>query len=214
MTATVIVQPWLACDAAAARLRGRPGLAWLDSSLVEGRLGRWSIVVSDPRWTLTGYEDGVLMECAGAPRRLGPGALHAFARLVEREQGAWRPAHAPDGLPFVGGAIGYLGFELGREVERVPATTRDDTGAPVIAFGWYDAALVWDGVAQRGWLVGRHEAVASLRARLEMAAGRETVAPPHGSVGLLRPNMTRAPTSTPSSVRGHTSPRGTSIRST
>lgn len=194
MTATVLVQPWLACDAeaAAARLRGRPGLAWLDSSLIEGRLGRWSIVASDPRWTLTGYEDGVLLECAGAPRRFGPGALHAFARLVGREQGATLPADAPVGLPFVGGAIGYLGFELGREVERVPATTRDDTGAPVLAFGWYDAALVWDGVAQRGWLVGRHEAVASLRARLDLGAGREAVTPPQGSVGLLRPNMTRA----------------------
>lgn len=193
MTASVVVQPWLACDAAAgaARLRGRPGLAWLDSSLVDGRLGRWSVVASDPRWTLTGYEDGVLLECAGGPRRLGPGALHTFARLVGREQGATLPAHAPDGLPFAGGAIGYLGFELGREVERVPATTRDDIGAPVLAFGWYDAALVWDGVAQRGWLVGRREAAAALRARLEGAAGLESAPPRAGSAGLLRSNMTR-----------------------
>lgn len=193
MTAVLTVQPWLACDAAAAaaRLRGRPGLAWLDSSLVDGSLGRWSIVASDPRWTLTGYEDGVLLECAGAPRRFGPGALHVFAHLTEREPRATLPADAPDGLPFAGGAIGYLGFELGREIERVPATTRDDTGAPVLAFGWYDAALVWDGVAQRGWLVGRTEAVVGLRARLEAAAGLEASAAGAGSVGLLRANMTR-----------------------
>lgn len=194
MTVVAVVEPWLGCDAAAAaaRLRGRAGLAWLDSSLVDGRLGRWSVVASDPRWTLIGYEDGVLLECAGSPRRLAPGALPAFARLVEREEGATLPGDAPDGLPFAGGAIGYLGFELGREVERVPATTRDDTGAPVLAFGWYDAALVWDGVARRGWLVGRREAVAAMRGRLEAAAGREADAPRSGSAGLLRSNMTRA----------------------
>ncbi|TAJ19117.1 MAG: aminodeoxychorismate synthase component I [Dehalococcoidia bacterium] len=187
------MEPWLACDAAAAaaRLRGRPGLAWLDSSLVDGRLGRWSVVASDPRWTLTGYEDGVLLECAGGPRRLQGGALRAFARAAEAEQRVTLPAGAPDGLPFAGGAIGYLGFELGREVERVPATTRDDIGAPVLAFGWYDAAFVWDALAQRGWLVGRAEAVAVLRGRLEAAAGRETEQPRRGSAGLLRSNMTR-----------------------
>lgn len=98
MTAPIAVEPWLACDAAAAaaRLRGRPGLAWLDSALVEGNLGRWSVVASDPRWTLTAYEDGVLLECAGGPRRLTGGALHAFARLVEAEQPATLPAHAPE----------------------------------------------------------------------------------------------------------------------
>lgn len=193
MTSAVAVQPWLGCDAAAAaaRLRGRPGLAWLDSSLVEPRLGRWSVVVSDPRWTLTAYEDGVLFECVGGPRRLAPGALHALACVIEREGAATLPAHAPEGLPFAGGAIGYLGFELGREVERVPATTRDDAGAPVLAFGWYDAALVWDGVTQRGWLVGRREAVTALRARLEAGGGREAEAPRVGSAGLLRSNMTR-----------------------
>ena len=193
MTSSVVVEPWVACDApaAAARLRGRSGLAWLDSSLVDGHLGRWSIVASDPRWTLTGYEDGVLLECASGPRRLEPGSLHAFARLVEREGEATLPPDAPDGLPFAGGAIGYLGFELGREVEHLPATTRDDVGAPVLAVGWYDAALAWDGIGQRGWLVGRPESVAALRARLEAAAGRETDAPGTGSAGLLRSNMTR-----------------------
>ena len=122
MTSSVVVEPWVACDApaAAARLRGRSGLAWLDSSLVDGHLGRWSIVASDPRWTLTGYEDGVLLECASGPRRLEPGSLHAFARLVEREGEATLPPDAPDGLPFAGGAIGYLGFDTATDVITIP----------------------------------------------------------------------------------------------
>jgi len=186
----VVVEPWRGAGpaAAAAALRDRPRLAWLDSSMADGRLGRWSIVASDPRWALTAYGTDVVLEAADGPRRLAPGALHAFARAVEDEPRAVLPDGAPD-LPFLGGAIGVFGFELGREVERLPATTRDDVGAPDLAFGWYDAALVWDGAREEGWLVGRVEAVRALRTRL--AEGSSTT-PRAASAGVLRSNMTRA----------------------
>lgn len=162
-------------------------MVWLDSAMPDPTLGRWSIVTSDPRWTLTAYGADVLYEGPCGPRRLTPGALHAFARAVEAEP---PPVPADAGeliLPFVGGALGYLGFELGREVERLPATRLDDVGAPDLAMAWYDAALVWDGIAHCGWLAGRAEAVAALRMRLSQ--------PPLscGTVqaGTLTSNMTR-----------------------
>lgn len=186
------VESWLACgpEQAATRLRGRPGLVWLDSALHHQETGRWSIVASDPRWTVTAYAGDAIVDGVCGPRRLEGGALASFAALVEAEP----RVEVPHGLPFAGGAIGYLGFEIGREVERLPATTTDDTGVPELAFGWYDAALVWDHIEERGWLVGRPEAVAALRAHLESA----DVAEPqdqraewcvqHGAV--LRSNMT------------------------
>jgi para-aminobenzoate synthetase component I len=188
----IIRVAWTDCDAAAAaaRLRDRPGLAWLDSALTHARFGRWSIVASDPRWTLTAYGDDVLYTGPGGPRRLAPGALRAFATLVEAEQSHVSP-DVDLGLPFVGGAIGYLGYELGREIERLPATTRDDVGAPDLAFGWYDAALVWDGIEQRGWLVGHAEAVEALRERLEDGAGFERDEGRVSSGGRLRSNFRR-----------------------
>ena len=196
-TARVVIEPWRGAGpaAAAAALHDRPRLAWLDSSMPDARLGRWSIVASDPRWAITAYGGDVVLETAGGPRRLAPGALHAFAAAVEAEPLAALPdAHdAHDAaiatLPFLGGAIGVFGFELGREVERLPATTRDDVGAPDLAFGWYDAALVWDGAREAGWLVGRPDAVHALRDRLARGA---TEAIEAASAGVLRPNMTRA----------------------
>ena len=185
----VVIEPWHGDGpaAAAAALRSRPRLAWLDSSRLDSRLGRWSIVASDPRWVLTAYGTDVLLETAGGPRRLAPGALHALAAAVEAEPLAALPPDAP-ALPFVGGAIGVLGFELGREVERLPATTRDDVGAPDLAFGWYDAALVWDGARHEGWLAGRAEAVRALRARL---AARTSPSSTAASTGVLRSNLSR-----------------------
>ncbi|MDA0271044.1 MAG: aminodeoxychorismate synthase component I [Chloroflexi bacterium] len=181
-----LVEPWTACGPAEAarRLHGRPGLAWLDSALDDPDTGRWSIVASDPRWTLTAYAGEVLLDGACGPRRLPGGAIEAFARLVEAESA---PCDVPS-LPFTGGAIGYLGFELGREVERLPATTMDDAGTPQLAFGWYDAALVWDGLEGHGWLVGRADAVTALRQRLEAAPAPQE--PRAHLPGVLTSNMT------------------------
>ncbi len=186
----IVVEPWHECNPAeaAARLRHRPGLAWLDSALTHARMGRWSIVASDPRWRLTAYGDDVFYQGPGGPRRLPPGALHALASLVDSES----VGPIEGDLPFVGGAIGYLGFELGREIERLPATTHDDVGAPDLAFGWYDAALLWDGIAGSGWLVGRVEAVDALRARLQAGSEWPGSGSEAGSAGVLRSNVTRA----------------------
>ena len=172
------VERWTACGAteAAARLRDRPRLAWLDSALAGPRHGRWSIVASDPRWTLTARGRQLRLASEGGARTFDADPIAALAAAVEAEPS---PADGAAGdLPFVGGAIGYLGFELARHIERLPATTRDDVGAPNLAVGWYDAALVWDGWADEGWLVGAPAAVASLRARLSRSAPPAAAAAP------------------------------------
>ncbi len=56
-------------------------------------------------------------------------------------------------LPFVGGAIGYLGYELGRAWQGLPRHHAHDL--PVAAFGVYDWALVLDHHRQRAVLVGQ-----------------------------------------------------------
>ena len=182
---------WDGSAANAARLlRGRAGLVWLDSAdRSSPERGRWSVVASDPRWTLVAYRDDLLLAGACGPRRLEGGALRAFVDLVEGE-GLASPVSV-DGveLPFVGGAIGYLGFELGREIERLPATTADDVGAPELAFGWYDAAVVEDHETGRTWLVGRPDAVAALRRRLTMSSAVTSQA--SSVVAVLRSNFSR-----------------------
>lgn len=187
----ITVEPWSVCtpEAAAWHLRAQPGLAWLDSSLAGGRLGRWSVVACAPRWTLTARGRQLTRVEAGEAGTWDGDAIAALAAAVEAEPAVV----APPGLeaaPFLGGAIGYLGFELGRQIERLPATTVDDVGAPDLAVGWYDAALLWDEAAGSGRLVGRPEAVEVLRARL-VGAG---ALPPRRELLTrtpLQPNLAR-----------------------
>ena len=192
-------------ERAALALRRLPGLAWLDSALPHPQRGRWSILAARPRWMLSARGRRLRRTSAGGVEEFEGDPIAVAARAIEAEQRAWESATgtspASASLPFAGGAIGYLGFELARHIERLPATTFDDVGAPDLALGWYDAAVLWDGIAQRGSLSGTPEGVAALRAdlaRIEDAgwmadvAGAEAHAPlAAGQLARFEPNMER-----------------------
>ncbi|MES2564039.1 MAG: aminodeoxychorismate synthase component I [Pseudomonadota bacterium] len=58
-------------------------------------------------------------------------------------------------LPFCGGAIGYLGYDLARRIEKLPSIAHDAERIPDMVIGIYDWAVVVDHVERRTWLVGQ-----------------------------------------------------------
>ena len=71
--------------------------------------------------------------------------------LVKRHLGA--PTEPYPTLPFRGGAIGYFAYDLGRRLERLPATAEDAEKLPEMAVGIYDWACIVDHHERRTWLV-------------------------------------------------------------
>ena len=52
---------------------------------------------------------------------------------------------ALDGLPpFQGGAAGYLAYDWGRVLERLPESRYDDLALPDAVLGIYDWVIAWD----------------------------------------------------------------------
>ena len=100
---------------------------------VEGgeRWGRYSFVGRRPLATLTAR--GRAVETTGrlGLRDTGRGVLAAVEDLVTR----FRSPTLPGLPPLHGGLVGYLGYDVVREVERLPHPPTDDLGHP-------DAALV------------------------------------------------------------------------
>ena len=96
---------------------------------------------------------GARTECldlVGGTRRVVAGdALDAVRALL-----APHAAEPVAGLPpFQGGAAGYVAYDWGRVLERLPAPRHEDLTLPDVVFGVYDWVLAWDHDASRAWLI-------------------------------------------------------------
>jgi aminodeoxychorismate synthase component I len=107
-------------------LHDRPGAWWLDSAQPGGALGRWSFAGADPYAIVRAFGGTVEAQTFRAARedlpvgrrRLAGGALDVLRSLLAPEP----PACDAD-LPFAGGAVGWLGYELGAALEPRVATS-------------------------------------------------------------------------------------------
>ncbi|MEP6639175.1 MAG: aminodeoxychorismate synthase component I [Chloroflexota bacterium] len=127
-----------AIDAAEA-FRDLPGLVLLESAR-PGRNARWTYLTADPV---------AVLESPAA----GPDPFAVARRLVARlDQTVVIPADAP---PFLGGLVGFLGYDLGAVLERLPAIAASDQDLPPLRLALHDWVVAWDRRTGHAWLGGR-----------------------------------------------------------
>ena len=124
--------PWLN----AVRDLGHPVL--LDSADNRTQLGRYSILSAGPVHRLTPLSNA--SQTFDSLRK----ALHDLG-----------PATWPEDcqLPFGAGAIGYIAYDYGRQLETLPNLAHHDIDLPDLSFGVYDWSVVSDHHLARSWLV-------------------------------------------------------------
>lgn len=61
----------------------------------------------------------------------------------------YRPVRADDLPRFYGGMVGFLGYDVVRQFERLPATTKDDLDLPDALFLLTDTLVIFDNVSHR-----------------------------------------------------------------
>ncbi|MEE9706177.1 aminodeoxychorismate synthase component I [Aeromonas veronii] len=95
-------------------------------------------------------------------------------------------------LPFIGGALGLFGYDLGRRFERLPVQAAADIAVPDMAVGIYDWALLRN-VATGDWQLvhwGDKAGLANRLAWLEQQQAKP--APAFALQGAWQSNMSRA----------------------
>ncbi len=178
------------------KLRDLPRAFLLES--VEGgeRLARYSFLGASPRLVVT-YQGGQVR----VGERVQPGPLLPSLRELLQP---YRPVRDPDLPRFFGGLVGYLGYDLVRDWERLPHRPPDDLGIPTAELGLYDTVVCFDHVRRRMRVVacafaeeGADRAYRDARERIEQVLERlqrplqpspRAAATPSGAVAS---NMTR-----------------------
>src|SRR5215210_794759 len=142
-----IPDPVATCE----RLSGLPYRLFLDSASDPERLGRFSFLAADPAVLVRskGQRAERLSLLDDTSTVLPHHAMEEVRRLLA-------PHRAPPltGLPpFQGGAAGYIGYDWGAVLERLPSPRFDDLAIPDLMLGLYDWVIAWDHRRHRAWVI-------------------------------------------------------------
>ncbi|MCJ7544142.1 MAG: anthranilate synthase component I family protein [Phycisphaerae bacterium] len=180
-------------------MAGQEDVALLESTAVHERFGRYSILACSPLEVLT-LRDGRLRNARGGVWAEGDDALWAALREAFA---AVEVAPGPHGCPYVPGWIGYLGYELGRHIERLPGRARRDGPLDDLRLGFFDSLAIYDALEHAWHLAellfddpptGAGHAASALLDAARLAAGRPSCddrLPPEGADPVALP---KAPT--------------------
>jgi anthranilate synthase component 1 len=100
-------------------------------------------------WTARGHSIEVCTRSGEVERREVPDVLGALRDWLH----SYRTVSLPDLPRFSGGAVGYLGYDLVRHFERLPARAVDDLQLPDAMLVLADRLLVFDNVTQKSRLI-------------------------------------------------------------
>src|SRR6202165_4528868 len=182
----------------------RPPFAFLLESLVGGeRWARYTFLGTEPReaWRYRGTQVDRWTPAAGW--KSAGETQDPIGHLAHRMRAL--PAVPVPGLPrFTGGAVGYLGYDLVRTVERLPAPPADTLGVPDAIVMIADSLVILDNAFGRAIVVANVEVPAAsspaqrlrlydvAQERLDTLIGRPRATPPPPPPSLGRGKRARA----------------------
>ena len=121
-----------------------PYIAFLDSAATGDPRARYSYLGVDPFQIAD--VTGAVTRIDGAPVDGDP--FSVLASLM----GRYRIAESAP-VPFIGGAMGFLGYELGRYLEHLPQRHPIPADLPEMAMGLYDLVIAFDTVLRKAWVL-------------------------------------------------------------
>ena len=113
----------------------RPYPFYLNSTMQHKSWGRFSFIGSDPFLVLKSKGDNITIEQSGKITRKKGNPLEELRRILDAHKVKPNPKSP---APFMGGGVGYFGYDLCHFIEKLPNTTNDDLKFPDIFFEFYD----------------------------------------------------------------------------
>jgi len=127
----------------------RPFSFWLDSGMDPQKLGRWSFMGCEPFLIMRTRGDEITLIWNGVEEKRRGNPFDILGEMLNK----YRLPGIKGGIPFTGGAVGYLSYDLGHFIEKIPARAVDDLQLPECYLGFYDAVVAFDHKENRTYLI-------------------------------------------------------------
>ncbi len=173
-----------------ARLQHQPWAMLLESAGPLGADNGFDIITADPLATLETRGEVTTLRVGVNISEHSEDPLALLAHTQQQLLGELELCATH--LPFIGGALGLFGYDLGRRFERLPVQAAADIAVPDMAVGIYDWALLRN-VATGDWQLvhwGNEAGLANRLAWLEQQQAKP--APTFALQGSWQSNMSRA----------------------
>ena len=141
---------------------------FLDSGMDPQKLGRYSFIGSEPFLVMKSRGDEVTIIGQDKQEIEHGNPFDILGKLLEK----YRLDRFQAPIPFWGGAVGYLSYDLCHFVERLPSTAVDDLQLPESYFAFYDTALAFDNLEGKAYIVSTGFPELDERRRLKRARER------------------------------------------
>jgi para-aminobenzoate synthetase component 1 len=141
------------------RIQHQPWAMLLRSASETHIDSRFDVLVANPVATLETIADNTRIKTPSDDYVSGDDPFS----LLDKLQQQWLPSVELDSewdLPFVGGALGYFSYDLGRRVEAMPELAEKDLQTADMAVGLYQWAIVVDHKLSKACIVGQNIAQA------------------------------------------------------
>lgn len=121
----------------------------LESSLKHEDSGRYSFIGANPAFEIKGFQHETIIVKNGVEEMVQEKPLEVLKRYMPK-----MGVNEVEGIPFIGGAIGFVGYDVIRHYEKIGEAPRDDFAIPDVHFMMYEEIIAFDHLEQKVHLVG------------------------------------------------------------
>jgi para-aminobenzoate synthetase component 1 len=132
-----------------ALFKDEPYAFFLDSGMDPQRLGRYSFIGGGPFLVITSRGRQITVDFQGRKETIESNPFDVLDAWLRR----YRLDSSLLPVPFAGGAVGYLGYDLCHFIERLPGRAAADIDLPECYFAFYDAVLAYDHLDDRVYVI-------------------------------------------------------------
>ncbi len=121
---------------------------FLDSGMDPERLGRYSFIGADPFARIEAKGEEIKVLEGNKIENLKGNPFKILKKLLSK----YDIKNCTD-LPFVGGAVGFLAYDLCHHIENLPKKAYDDIELPDMIMGFYDGIIIIDHLNNKKYAV-------------------------------------------------------------